>query len=130
MIITKGTYKEKLILPSTKENVSFIGQSVDSTIVTFDAHAPEKNVSGETMGTSGPSGVFIFGSGFEAENSTFSNTAAPVGQAVAVRIDGDRAVFRNCKFQGYQDTLYPHGKNSRQYYKNCYIEGSVDFIFG
>jgi pectinesterase len=53
-----------------------------------------------------------------------------VGQAVAVRIDGDMAAFKNCRFMGYQDTLYPHGEKSRQYYRNCYIEGSVDFIFG
>lgn len=130
IFIKDGIYKEKLILPSTKENVSFIGQSVDSTIITFDDYAARNNVFGETIGTSGSSGFFIFGNGFEAENITFSNTAGPVGQAVAVRIDGDRVAFRNCRFLGYQDTLYPHGKNSRQYYKNCYIEGTVDFIFG
>ena len=72
----------------------------------------------------------MFGEGFTAENITFENSAGPVGQAVAVRIDGDKVAFRNCRFLGNQDTLYPHGNNSRQYYKNCYIEGTVDFIFG
>lgn len=73
---------------------------------------------------------FVFGDGFYAKNITFENSSGPVGQAVAVRVDGDKVVFENCRFLGFQDTLYPHGRNSRQYYKNCYIEGTTDFIFG
>jgi pectinesterase len=72
----------------------------------------------------------VFGDGFVAENITFENSSGPVGQAVAVRVDGDKVMFRNCRFLGFQDTLYPHGEKSRQYYKDCYIEGTVDFIFG
>ena len=128
--IKNGTYKEKLILPASKTNVTFIGESVDKTIITYDDHASKKNQFGEEIGTSGSSGFYIFGDGFTARNITFSNTAGPVGQAVAVRVDGDKITFENCKFLGNQDTLYPHGKSSRQYYKNCYIEGTVDFIFG
>ena len=82
------------------------------------------------MGTTGSSSFFIFGEGFIAKNITFENSAGPVGQAVAVRIESDKVAFENCRFLGDQDTLYPHGKNSRQYYRNCYIEGTVDFIFG
>jgi pectinesterase len=67
---------------------------------------------------------------FWAENITFQNSAGPVGQAVAIFVSGDRAVFKNCRFLGFQDTLYTYGKYSRQYYENCYIEGTVDFIFG
>lgn len=130
ILIKPGIYKEKLTLPATKTNVSFVGEEVTTTLLTFDDYAKRQNAFGEEMGTSGSSSFFIYGDGFEAENITFENSAGPVGQAVAVRIDGDRVKFTNCRFLGNQDTLYPHGKGSRQYYKNCYIEGTVDFIFG
>lgn len=130
VFIKNGIYKEKIIIPTTKVNISFIGEDVNETIITYDDYASKENKFGETLGTSGSSSIYIYGSGFEAENITFSNTSGEIGQAVAVRVDGDQVVFRNCKFLGYQDTLYPHGEVSRQYYKNCYIEGTVDFIFG
>lgn len=130
IFIKKGVYREKLILPPTKTNVSFIGEDAERTILTYDDYASKKNSFGENIGTSGSSSFFIFGDGFMAKNITFENSAGPVGQAVAARIDGDRAVFYNCRFLGFQDTLYPHGEKSRQYYRNCYIEGTVDFIFG
>ena len=130
IFIKNGIYKKKLILPATKNLVKFIGESVDSTILTYDDYAAKKNIFGEDIGTSGSSSFFIFGNDFTAENITFENSSGPVGQAVAVRIEGDRAEFVNCRFLGFQDTLYPHGKESRQYYFNCYIEGTVDFIFG
>ncbi len=130
IFIKKGIYKEKLVLPESKTMVSFIGEDMHSTILTNDDFAQKKNRFGEEMGTTGSTSFFIFGEGFRAENITFENSAGPVGQAVAVRIDGDKVVFKNCRFLGFQDTLYPHGSSSRQYYKNCYIEGTVDFIFG
>jgi len=128
--IRKGIYKEKLVLPTSKTNVKFTGEDVMKTVLTFDDFAQKKNRFGEEMGTTGSSSFFVFGDDFTAENITFENSAGPVGQAVAVRIDGDRVTFRNCRFLGNQDTLYPHGEKSRQYYKDCYIEGTVDFIFG
>lgn len=128
--IRKGIYKEKLVLPTSKTNVKFVGEDVLKTILTFDDFAQKKNRFGEEMGTTGSSSFFVFGDDLTAENITFENSAGPVGQAVAVRIDGDRVTFRNCRFLGNQDTLYPHGEKSRQYYKDCYIEGTVDFIFG
>ncbi|UZR93376.1 pectinesterase family protein [Chondrinema litorale] len=130
IFIKKGTYKEKLVLPTSKTKVTFIGEDVNATFITNDDFASKKNVFGEEMGTTGSSGFFVFGDDFKAENITFENSAGSVGQAVAVRVDGDRVVFNNCRFLGFQDTLYPHGDASRQYYKNCYIEGTVDFIFG
>lgn len=130
IFIKNGVYKEKLILPYTKTNLTFIGESVEKTILTHDDYAAKKNRFGEEMGTSGSSSFFVNGEGFIARNITFENSSGPVGQAVAVRIDADKVFFENCRFLGFQDTLYPHGKNSRQYYKNCYIEGTVDFIFG
>lgn len=130
VFIKKGTYQEKLMLPSTKSNISFVGEDVKNTILTYDDFATKKNKFGEEIGTSGSSSFYVYGSGFEATNITFENSSGPVGQAVAVRVDGDKVKFENCRFLGFQDTLYPHGRESRQYYKNCYIEGTVDFIFG
>lgn len=125
-----GIYKEKLTLASTKTNIQLIGEDPLSTKITYDDYASKENSFGEEMGTTGSSTFFVFGDGFTARNITFENSSGPVGQAVAVRVDGDKVVFENCRFLGNQDTLYPHGKYSRQYYKNCYIEGTTDFIFG
>lgn len=128
--IKNGVYKEKLRLPETKNKVHFVGESVEKTILTYDDYASKKDSAGQNIGTSGSSSFFIFGNDFTAENITFENSSGPVGQAVAVRVTGDRAKFINCRFLGFQDTLYTHGDNSRQYYYKCYIEGTVDFIFG
>jgi pectinesterase len=130
IFIKNGTYKEKLTLPPTKINITFVGESVEKAILTYDDYAQKKNIFNENIGTSGSTSFFIYGDGFTAENITFENSSGPVGQAVAVRVDGDKVQFKNCRFLGFQDTLYPHGEKSRQYYRNCYIEGTVDFIFG
>ncbi|RNL49740.1 pectinesterase family protein [Pedobacter jejuensis] len=130
ILIKKGTYKEKLVLAASKKNVKFVGESLDETILTYDDYNQKKNIFGEEMGTSGSSSFYIYGEGFSAENITFQNSSGPVGQAVAVWAGGDKLIFNNCKFLGFQDTLYTYGGNNRQYYYNCYIEGTVDFIFG
>lgn len=130
ILVKKGVYKEKLILAGSKTNVKLVGEDAMKTIITFDDYAAKKNRFGEEMGTTGSTTFYVFGDGFRAENITFENSSGPVGQAVAVRIDGDKVMFVKCRFLGYQDTLYPHGEKSRQYYKECYIEGTVDFIFG
>jgi pectinesterase len=130
IFIRKGTYKEKLVLATSKTNVAFVGEDRDKTILTYDDFAKKKNRFGEEVGTTGSTSFFVFGDGFRAENITFENSSGSVGQAVAVRVDGDMVAFINCRFLGFQDTLYPHGEKSRQYYRNCLIEGTVDFIFG
>ncbi|MFC5625153.1 pectinesterase family protein [Algoriphagus winogradskyi] len=130
ILLKPGTYKEKLVLSASKTNVSLIGENAETTLVTHDDFAQKKNKFGEEMGTTGSSSFFVFGDGFYAKNITFENSSGPVGQAVAVRVDGDQVIFEKCRFLGFQDTLYPHGDRSRQYYKDCYIEGTVDFIFG
>lgn len=130
IFIKKGIYKEKLILAASKKNVKFIGENLNETILTYDDYAQKKNAFGEDKGTSGSSSFYIYGEGFSAENITFENSSGPVGQAVAVWAGGDKSTFTNCRFLGFQDTLYTYGANNRQYYKNCYIEGTVDYIFG
>lgn len=128
ILVRKGVYKEKLVIPASKINVSLIGQ--EGAVISYDDYASKKNVFGEEKSTSGSASCYIYAPDFYAENITFENTSGPVGQAVAAFIDGDRVMFRNCRFLGFQDTLYTYGKDSRQYYEDCYIEGTVDFIFG
>ncbi len=128
ILIRPGVYKEKIVIPESKINVSLIGQ--EGAVLSYDDYANKKNYFGENKGTSGSSSCYIYAPDFYAENITFENTAGPVGQAVACFVCGDRAYFKNCRFLGYQDTLYTYGKGMRQYYEECYIEGTVDFIFG
>lgn len=128
ILVRRGVYKEKVVIPASKINVSLIGE--EGAVLTYDDYANKPNVFGENKGTSGSSTCYIYAPDFYAENLTFENTAGRVGQAVACFVDGDRAYFKNCRFLGFQDTLYTYGKHSRQYYENCYIEGTVDFIFG
>jgi pectinesterase len=130
IFVSNGVYKEKLTLPTSKTNVNLVGEDVLKTILSYHDYATKKNHFGEEMGTSATASFFIFADDFSASNVTFENSAGPVGQAVAVRVSGDRVKFLNCRFIGFQDTLYAHGEKSRQYYKDCYIEGTVDFIFG
>jgi pectinesterase len=130
IFIKNGVYKEKLILPGSKKMVKFIGENVGKTILTYDDFAQKLNLFGEEKGTSGSSSFYVYGDEFTAENITFENTAGPVGQAVAIWVASDKSRFINCRFLGFQDTLYTFGHGTRQYYNKCYIEGTVDFIFG
>ena len=130
ILIKNGIYKEKLNLSPSKKMVKLVGEDVGKTILTYDDYAVKKNSFGEEKGTAGSSSFYIYGDGFCAENITFENSSGPVGQAVALLVSADKASFINCRMLGFQDTLYTYGGNSRQYFKNCYIEGTVDFIFG
>lgn len=130
LFIKAGTYTEKIVLAESKAFVLLIGEHPETTVLTFDDHAKKKNRFGEEVGTTGSASFYAFGEGFSARNLSFQNSAGPVGQAVAIWVKSDKAYFENCRFLGFQDTLYTYGAESRQYYKNCYIEGTVDFIFG
>lgn len=128
ILIKKGNYKEKVIIPECKINLSLIGE--DGAVITYDDYASKLNRFSEEKSTSGSASCYIYAPDFIAENLTFENSAGPVGQAVACFVSGDRAIFRKCRFLGNQDTLYTYGYPTRQYYEDCYIEGTVDFIFG
>lgn len=131
IFIKKGLYKEKLTVPANKQNVHFIGEDKIGTILSYDDFHAKKDSAGKEIGTTGSASIHIYGNGFSAENITFQNTAGPTaGQAVAVWVAGDQASFKNCRFLGDLDTLYTQGYGSHQYYKDCYIEGTGDFIFG
>ena len=120
--IKPGTYTEQIRVPADKPYVSFIGSDAGNTRLTF-------KISNKDAGsTSAAYAVYIGGHDFRAENITFENSFGTGSQAVAVLAEGDRLVFKHCRFLGWQDTLY--AKDGRQYYEDCYIEGHVDFIFG
>ena len=129
--IENGVYHEKLLLDRNKINVVLQGSHPDSVILTYDDYAA---IAG---GTSQCYSVAIDADDFTAVNITFQNTVVNDGstadqQGVALRTNGDRQCYYNCKLLGYQDTYYTWGGRGtgRTYMKNCYIEGSVDFIFG
>ncbi|KAL3631407.1 hypothetical protein CASFOL_024391 [Castilleja foliolosa] len=121
--VKKGVYKENIDVKRSMRNLMFIGDGIDSTIVTGN-----KNV--QDGSTTFRSATFaVSGDGFIARDMTFENTAGPnKHQAVALRSGSDFSVFYTCSFKGYQDTLYLYAQ--RQFYRNCDIYGTIDFIFG
>ncbi|MBE1441463.1 pectinesterase family protein [Paenibacillus sp. OAS669] len=122
--VKNGTYNQKLTFPANKPYITLLGESAAGTILTYNDSASSAG------GTTNSSSVFVYGNDFTAENITFQNTAGPAaGQAVALYVGGDRASFRNVRILGNQDTLYANG-SGRQYYRDSYIEGTVDFVFG
>lgn len=129
--VKDGVYKEKLDLGATKNNVTLIGQDRFKTILTYDDHTGKVVSPGDTINTMTSQSFRLDGNNFTAKNVTFRNNAGfYAGQAVAVDIRGDKEAFINCRFIGNQDVLFTQSPNSREYYKNCYIQGTTDFIFG
>lgn len=123
--VKNGVYKEKVIVPSWVENIDIIGEDRDKTIITYDDHA---NIN--KMGTFRTYTVKVEGSDITFKNLTIENNAAQLGQAVALHTEGDRLKFINCSILGNQDTIYTGAKFTRLYFKDCYIDGTTDFIFG
>lgn len=129
--VKNGVYKEKLIIPSWLTNIEICGESADKTIITFDDHANIRlTETNKPMGTFRTYTVKVEGSDITFKNITIENNAAKLGQAVALHTEGDRLVFIGCRFLGNQDTIYTGVGNTRVYFKDCYIEGTTDFIFG
>ncbi|HET9569876.1 MAG TPA: pectinesterase family protein [Bacteroidales bacterium] len=125
IFIKKGVYAEKVILPTQKTEITLIGEDRDSTILTWNDHA---NIN--KMGTFKTFTFLIQGNDIVLENLTIENNAPRLGQAVALHVEGDRVAFYNCRFLGNQDTIYLGREGCRNYFNNCYIEGTTDFIFG
>ena len=126
VLLKRGKYDGQIIVPKTKRNLRFVGEDLEHTILTYPLNVRETNAATDMRfkGT----GVIVLANDFSAENVTFENTSGDHGQALALRVDGDRAVFNHCRMLGWQDTLMIN--QGRQYYTNCYIEGRVDFIYG
>ncbi len=124
--LKKGIYKEKITIPSWRTNISIIGEDAENTIITWNDYSGQEGVNTFNSYT-----LKVEGNDFYAENITIENTAGrDVGQGVALHVEGDRAEFFNCRIIANQDTIYAGVDNSRQYYKDCFIEGTTDFIFG
>ena len=171
ILVRKGTYEEKVIVPTYKTNISIIGEDRDSCILVWHDHANLQHTGrfegvvlgsvadamghdnqlingsdrGHRAGTFESYTLLVLGEGFECENMTIVNdamthynpdwwqtrsNAARVGQAVTVHCEADRSVFRNCHIHGFQDTVFTGNARSRQIFYGCYIDGTVDFIFG
>ena len=131
IFIKKGIYKEKLYLDSSKHFVSLVGEDKFNTVLTYNDHTGKISPKGDTINTRTSWSFLIKADNFSATDITFQNDAGfNAGQAVAVEADGDKVIFKNCRFIGFQDVLFTNNEKSRQYYENCYIEGTTDFIFG
>ncbi len=136
IFIKKGVYHEKLIIPSWKTNISLIGEGSDNTVISYNDYAgkvlPAKEyfLKTDTLRTFTSYTLLIAGNDCSVENLTIENNAGRVGQAVALHTEGDRTIIKNCRLLGNQDTYYAARDGSRVYFKDCFIEGTTDFIFG
>lgn len=140
--VRKGVYFERITVGRDKPFLRLAGEDARNTILTYNlstATTPETRYSAST---------YVFADNFQAENITFENSYGTGSQAVAIFVGADRAVFRGCRFLGWQDTLYCNGPDcqfvpqplsatdashcaaGRHFFDRCYIEGHVDFIFG
>ena len=126
--VKSGIYRELIYVQREKAFFKLLGENATNTLLTFNLYAGMTNYDGKSIGTFKTPSTTIDADDFTAENLTFENSAGPVGQALALRVDGDRASFRNCRFLGWQDTILLN--RGRQYFENCTIAGQTDFIFG
>ena len=138
--IRNGVYQEKVSIPHSKFRMHIQGEDAEKTVITYGKYAEQIWPGFDyKVGTSGSATIYIHASYITFEDITFENTAGEgksIGQAVAVFTDGDFLFFNRCRFIGNQDTLYTYGRYGkdggvkRNYYLDCYIEGTTDFIFG
>lgn len=128
ILVKPGTYTERVYVQRERGNIHVLGEDAATTVLTYDLHANLPGPDGKSIGTFRTPTLQIDGDGMIWENITIANAAGPVGQALALRADGDRLVFRHCRFLGWQDTILVN--RGRHYFVDCAIEGHVDFIFG
>lgn len=149
--IAPGVYHERIVV--NQNHISFVGVDEQTTKITYSDAAQDVMPEGDKRGTFRTPSVFIDADDFHACHISFLNEAGQgdnVGQALAVYADGDCLTFENCRFEGYQDTLFtaplpkkekqPGGfkgpkefaprRHGRHFYKDCFIAGNIDFIFG
>ncbi|HEU5123856.1 MAG TPA: pectinesterase family protein [Verrucomicrobiae bacterium] len=134
ILIKPGIYKGHVSIPANKPNLILRGEAgaTAKTVVTDGHNINALGPDGKKLGTPDSATVLVRARNFTAENITFENTAGNHGQALAMYVAADRAIFRNCRFLGWQDTLRadaPRGGIGRQYFTNCEIVGHVDFIY-
>jgi pectinesterase len=136
LYVKNGIYPEKLVIPSWKPNIHIIGESKEGVIITGNDFSGKPYPGGrdatgkDKYSTYTSYAVLVDAPDIILENITIRNTAGRVGQAVALHVEGDRFMCKNCALLGNQDTLYAAKEGSRHYFKECLIEGTTDFIFG
>lgn len=128
--IKAGTYHEKIVIPSSKHHITLMGESKENTIITNNDFSGKLDALNEKMTTFNSYTLLIMADDIKISDLTIQNSSCNEGQAVALHVEGDRFAIKNSKILGCQDTVYTGGNHSRQYYENCFIEGTTDFIFG
>ncbi|WP_300686495.1 pectinesterase family protein [Chryseobacterium sp.] len=130
IIIKSGTYHEKVVIPSSKHKITLEGENKDNTIITNNDFSGKLNTFNEKMTTFNSYTVLVMGDDIKISNLTIQNSSCNEAQAVSLHVEGDRFTMTNSNILGCQDTIYCATNHSRQYFENCYIEGTTDFIFG
>ena len=125
ILVKPGNYEGPFLIPKEKRHVRILGEEMDNTVLTWPYNVNEHQP-GNTYQFN--PGMAVAADDFSAEYLTIENTSGDHGQALALRVDDDRAVFNHCRIVGWQDTLMVN--QGRQYFTNCYIAGRVDFIYG
>lgn len=128
ILVKPGTYQERVYVQRERGRIHVIGEDPERTVIAYNLHANLPGPDGKPIGTFRTPTLQVDGDGMIWENLTIANTAGAVGQALALRVDGDRVEFRRCRFLGWQDTILVN--RGRHYFADCYVEGHVDFIFG
>lgn len=126
--VRRGVYRELVYVQREKRYLRLVGEDAESTVLVYGLHAGMKGLDGEAIGTFRTPTLYVDADDFTLENMTLRNDAGPVGQALAAAVHGDRALFRNARFLGHQDTLFLN--RGRHYFVGCTIEGTTDFVFG
>ncbi|MEU1453970.1 pectinesterase family protein [Streptomyces avermitilis] len=143
LVLAPGVYRETVAVSVARTEMTWIGASGDprDVVIVYDNAAGTPKPGGGTYGTTGSATTTVQADGFTARSITFANDFLRADhpeitgtQAVAIKVQGDRSAFLGCRFLGHQDTLYADsmalGTYARQYYRDCYVEGDVDFVFG
>ncbi|MBI5757478.1 MAG: hypothetical protein HZA46_03040, partial [Planctomycetales bacterium] len=128
ILVKPGIYRELVYVQREKRFTALVGEDAEKTILTFDLYASLPGPDDKQIGTFRTPTLVIDADDFTVENLTIENSAGARGQALALRVDGDRVAFRGCRFLGWQDTIFVN--RGRHYFGDCLIEGAVDFIFG
>ncbi len=128
IFVKAGTYVGRVVVPATKWNVELVGESADTTILSWDDYGGNPDSTGFVENIDSTASAFIGGKNFTARNLTFANSHGAGSQATALTAAGNRGRFFDCRFLGYQDTIQLLGH--KEYFKRCYIEGATDFIYG
>jgi pectinesterase len=126
--VRPGVYRELVYAQREKRYVRLVGEDPAGTVVVYGLHAGMTGLDGRPIGTFRTPTFHLDADDFTVEGLTIRNDAGPIGQAVAIAVHGDRVSFRNCRFQGHQDTVFLD--RGRHYFVGCTLEGTTDFVFG